>query len=105
MKAGNLREKIEIYKPVAEKTEFGNQKITYTLHYTTRCMVHHNSGNKEEVNGEIFHSTSKMFVVRYYVNVRENMRIKYEDKFYSIDSIIPNKYYNNLEIYCNLVND
>ena len=105
MKAGNLKEKIEIYKPVATKTDFGNNRITYELHYTTRCMVRHDSGNKEETNGEIFHSKNKMFIVRYYVPVQENMRIKYEGDFYSIQSIIPNKYYNNLEMYCTLVNE
>ena len=105
MRAGNLREKIEIYKPVASKTEFGNNRISYELHYTTRCMVRHSSGDKEETNGEIFHSKSKTFIVRYYVPVIENMRILYEGNYYSIESIVPNKYYNDKEIYCNLVNE
>lgn len=105
MKAGNLREKIEIYKPVATKTEYGNNRIDYELHYTTRCMVRHDSGNVQETNGEIFHSKSKMFIVRYYVPIRENMRILYDGSYYSIDSIVPNKYYNNLEITCTLVNE
>lgn len=105
MKAGNLKEKIEIYKPVATKTDFGNNRITYELHYTTRCMVRHDSGNKEETNGEIFHSKNKMFIVRYYVPVQENMRIKYDGDFYSINSIVPNKWYHNLEIDTVIVND
>lgn len=104
MKAGILREKIELYKPVAVKTDFGNTKIEYQFYKDTRCHVQHNAGNKQDSNNEIFYSNSKNFIVRHYVDVQENMRVKYEGKFYSIESITPNKFYNDKEIYATLTN-
>ena len=87
MKAGILKEKIEIYKPVVIKNEFGSSKINYELHYSTRAAVQYNSGYKSDSNKEVFYAQDKTFIVRHYVPVKENMRIKFDGKFYSINSI------------------
>lgn len=105
MKAGILREKIELWKPVVTRTEFGSQRTSFEFHKAIRASVRSNSGYTSESGYEVFHSTSKTFIVRHYQDVVENMRIKYEGKFYSIDSITPNKYYNDKEITTNLVNE
>lgn len=105
MKAGILREKIEIYAPTVLNTEYGNTKTEYTLSYTTRASVQYDSGSRGNQNNEIFYSVTKTFIVRHYVPVSEPMRIKHEDKFYRIISIQPNKYYNDKEIITELVNE
>lgn len=105
MKAGILKEKIEIWKPIVVTTEFGSSKIEYELSYTTRSSVIHNSGYKNDSNNEIFYSQDKTFIVRTYVPVVENMRIRYDGKFYAINSIIVNKYYNDKTIDATLVNE
>lgn len=105
MKAGILRNKIEIYNPVVTTTDFGNTKTEYTLFTTTRANVRYNSGSRVVENDEIFYPHSKTFIIRHYVAVTEPMRIKFEDKFYRIISINSNQYYNNKEILAELVNE
>lgn len=105
MKAGILKEKIEIYEPTIITTDYGNSKREYTLHYTTRANVQYNSGARVNENDEVFYPNNKTFIVRHYVPVTEPMRIKFEDKFYRIISINSDKYYNDKVIYTELVNE
>lgn len=104
MNAGILREKIEIYEPTVTRTQYGNSKTSWSLHYTTRASVQYNSGFEKEENKEIVRTTVYTFIVRHYVPVNEKMRIKHEGKMYKIESIKPNKYYNDKEIVAELVN-
>lgn len=105
MKAGLLKEKIEVYKPVTVTTDYGDSTTQYELFYTTRAHVMYNSGTRVNENSEIFYPTNRTFIVRHYVPVEEPMRIKFEDKYYQIISIDPNKYHNDREIYTRLVNE
>lgn len=105
MKAGLLKEKIEIYKPTVVTTDYGNSKLTYSLYYTTRANVQYNSGTRTRENDEVFYPNNKTFIVRHYVPVTEPMQIKFEDKFYRILSINADKYYNDKVIYTELVNE
>lgn len=105
MKAGLLKEKIEIYSPDIITTEYGDSKVEYMLHYTTRANVQYNSGARVNENNEVFYPNNKTFIVRHYVPVEEPMRIKFENKFYRIISINSDKYYNDKVIYTELVNE
>jgi head-tail adaptor len=105
MKAGILKEKIEIYEPVITTTDYGDTKTTWSLFYTTHAAVMHNGGSRGNENNEVFYSTNKTFIIRHYVPVVEKMRIKFEGKYYQITSIIPNKYFNDKEIQTQLVNE
>ena len=105
MKAGILKENIEIYEPVTVTTDFGNTTQTWKRFYTTRASVLHNGGTRLNQNDEIFYPNNKTFIVRHYVPVVEKMRIHYQGKKYQITSIIPNRYYNDKEIYTTLVNE
>lgn len=105
MKAGILKENIEIYEPVTFTTDFGDTKQTWKRFYTTRAAVLHNGGTRINQNDEIFYPNNKTFIVRHYVPVVEKMRIHYQGKKYQITSIIPNKYFNDKEIYTTLVNE
>lgn len=105
MKAGILKEHIEIYEPVTVTTDFGNTTQTWQLFYTTRASVLHNGGTRLNQNDEIFYPNNKTFIVRHYVPVVEKMRIHYQCKMYQITSIVPNKWYNDKEIYTTLVNE
>lgn len=105
MKAGILKENIEIYEPVTVTTDFGNTTQTWQRVYTTRAAVLHNGGTRLNQNDEIFYPNNKTFIVRHYVPVVEKMRIHFQGKKYQITSIIPNKWYNDKEIYTTLVNE
>lgn len=105
MKAGILREKIDIYKPNISTTDYGNTKIEYVYYKSTRAAVDYVSGTKELVNDENFHTITKSFILRYYNDITEDDRIKYEDRFWKINSIKPNKYYNDKVVETELVNE
>ena len=105
MKAGILKENIEIWEPNIITTEYGDSKMEYTWFYTTRANVQYNSGTRVNENNEVFYPTNKTFIVRHYVPVKEVMRIKFDDKFYRIISINADKYYNDKVIYTELVNE
>lgn len=105
MKAGLLKEKVYIYKPLVTKTDFGDTKVTYELSYTTRAGVLWNSGSRENENNEIFFAQNKTFIIRRYVPITEQCRIKYENKYYRVLSIEPNKKYHNLTVETTLINE
>lgn len=105
MKAGLLKEKIYVYKPTVTKTEFGGTKVDYDLVCSTRAGILWNSGNRENENNEIFFSQSKTFIIRRYIPITEQCRIKHGEKFYRVLSIEPNKKYNNLTVETTLINE
>lgn len=105
MKAGTLKWKIEIWKPITITTDYGDSKTEYELHYTTHANMLYNSGTRTVENDEIVYPNNKTFIVRHYVPVEEPMRVKFEGQFYQIISINPNKYYNDKELYTELVNE
>lgn len=105
MKAGKLKDKIEIYNPVIIRSEFGSNKIEYNLFYTTRAEVKYNSGSKVVENNEVITTMSITFTLRYYVPLLDNMIIKYDDKRYRILSIEPSKQYNNKVVIAEKINE
>lgn len=105
MKAGTLKYLIEIYKPIITETEYGDTNVEWEFHYKTHANMMYNSGSRINENNEIFYPTTRTFIVRHYVPVKETMRVKFEDKYYQIVSVNPNKYYNDTEIIADLVNE
>lgn len=104
MNAGILKEVILIYQPVLEKTESGAARTSWEPFYETHANVNYSSGNRSDENNELVYNNYYRFIVRHYVPVKENMRIHYNGNDYRINSIEPNKYYNNKEIYAEKVN-
>lgn len=105
MKAGNLKEEIEIWKYDVTTTEYGDTNKVWTKYYTTRANVRYDSGNRVNQNNEVFYPSTRTFIVRYYVPVKEPMRIKYDGKFWQIESIAPDKYYNDKVIIATMINE
>lgn len=106
MQAGKLTEKIQFYSPYHQKTEYGSKtKTTYTYAFSTRATYKYTSGQRVNQNDEIFFDSNHSFIVRYYVPVEEEMRIKYDDKTYRILSIEPNKTRREKTINVEVVNE
>lgn len=105
MKAGILKEKIEIWEPVTITTSYGDSQTEYQYLREVRANVRYDAGSRTTENDEIFYSVYRTFIVRYYTDVVETMRIKFQGKFYRILSIEPNKYYNDKVIHTELVNE
>lgn len=106
IRAGLLKEVIEILSPTSKVNEYGEKVQTYEKTYETRARVDHNSGNRVNENNEIFYSYQKTFYVRSYVPVTEFDIVKYNDKKYRIITIDNRiKEYNDKLIITELIND
>lgn len=105
MKSGILRESIEIWEYTVSTSDYGDTTKTWTKSYTTRANVRYNSGNKVNQNDEVFYPRTRTFIVRYYVPVSEPNRVKYDGKFWQIESIAPDRFYNDKVIIATLVNE
>lgn len=104
-RAGLLNEPIEIYKVVITKSDYGEESETLELRNATKASLKHNSGNRSIENDEIVHNYNKSFTVRYYVEVDEFDKIKWDNKFYRVLDIEPNKQYTYKVINTELIND
>lgn len=104
MQAHLLKNPIDIFELVTTKTEYGTIQTSYELKYHTRSYIRFNSENMAVSEGEIFFPVNRTFIVRSYVPVTETDQIEFEGKRYKILSINRNKYYNNTEVNCVLIN-
>lgn len=105
MKAGKLKDIIEIYNPIVTTSEFGSSKTEYKLFYTTRAEIKYNSASKQVENNEIVNTRNITATLRYYVPILENMIVKFNNNRYRIDSIEPSKTYNNKIIILEKINE
>lgn len=103
--AGRLKENIEIYSNTITKDEYGQEREVMTLKTTTKAQLVHSGGNRELDNEEITHSYRKQFTVRYYVDIDDYDVIKWENKYYRVLDIEPNKEYQYKVINTEKIND
>ena len=105
MRAGLLKEKIDIITPKIATNDYGEQTTEWELKYPTRARLIHTSGNRIEPNGEIFYSHMKTLEVRSYVPVDDFDRIIWNEKQYRILDIEPDEGQMKKIIRVELVND
>lgn len=106
MIAGLLKEIIEVHSPILNQNEYGEvEDNEYEFKYKTKAQVIYNSGSKIIDNDEIFNDYKLQFIVRIYHNITETDRIKYDGKFYNIESIEKSRQYQLKKINCTLVNE
>lgn len=105
IRAGLLNENIEIYKPVTTTNQFGEETTTFEFYKATKAREINDSGNRTNFNSEIFYAYTKTFQVRYYIDINEYDRIKWNNKFYRILDINPNKEQQYIGIKTELIND
>lgn len=104
MKAGVLKEVVELWKPVNTLTEYGEHTEEYTFVCKTRSAVDYVNGYRMASNNEMFYPSSCTFLLRHYIPVQEPMRIKYRDRFYQITSVKHDLNYHNILVTADLVN-
>lgn len=106
MVAGILNEIIEVFEPNVVINDYGEQTTVDVLKYRTRARVQHNSGNRTLENAsEIVYPYNKTFEVRIYLDIKDFDKIKWNDKFYKILDITPNRQFQNLVISTELINE
>jgi len=104
MQAGSLNKYIEVYSVKEITNEYGSAKKEYTLSYKTKAQIKYLSGNKTINAKEIFFTSKVSFTIRKQNKITESDRIKYNNKFYTIDYITESDL-NSKTITTDLVNE
>lgn len=106
MKAGTLQESITIYRSTISKNDYGEEVTEWQPISTTRAKLDHTSQNTRGLqNDEITYIYIKTLTVRIYVDVQEFDRIRWNNQYYRILDITPNKKLQSKEIKIELINE
>ena len=105
IRAGLLTEPIDIMTSTITENRFGEETEEWNLKYHTKARLIHVGGNREIQNSDIFYASRKTFEVRIYVPVDDYDRIIWNDKWYRILNIDPNKDLGKKIISVELIND
>jgi SPP1 family predicted phage head-tail adaptor len=105
MQAGLLRDIIEIEKVIITKDTYGSDIETYEYYLKTKAQVIYSSGNRNITNSEVVYNYNTTFVIRYYIEITESMRIKFGGRYYRILSIENNKQFQQKTVITELINE
>jgi SPP1 family predicted phage head-tail adaptor len=105
MQAGLLRDTIEIQKRIIDKDDFGSDVETFQHYLSTKAQVIYSSGKRNISNNEITYNYNVTFVIRYCVDISESMRINFDEKYYRILSIEPDRHFNKKIVITELINE
>lgn len=106
MIAGRLNEIIAIEELKIIKNEYGEEQTdNYVYKFKTRTEVNYNGGNRQIDNNELFFSNDVTFTIRYYHNINELDRIKWNKNYYRILAIERNRQLQLINLKCNLINE
>lgn len=105
MRAGLLTESVEIWEKSIVKNGYGEETETWSLKYSTKARLVHDGGNRVVQNDEVFLTHLKTFQVRSYVPVTDWDRVKWDNKYYRILNIEPDRERMNITIKVELIDD
>lgn len=106
MIAGRLNEIITIEELKITKNEYGEEQTdNYIYKFKTRAEVKYNNGNRMVDNNELFFSNDVTFTIRYYHNINELDRVKWDNKYYRIIAIEKNRQLQLINLKCALINE
>ena len=105
MIAGKLNETITVVKSTISRNSYGASSTSWYDSYVTRASIRQNNGTKDVVNNEVFVHYTVEFEVRYYNQIDELDRIRWNNKLYQIESIVSERLRNRKIIITTLVNE
>ncbi len=105
MIAGKLNETITVVKSINSRNSYGASSTSWYDSYVTRASIKQNNGTKDVVNNEVFVHYTVEFEVRYYNQIDELDRIRWNNKLYQIESIVSERLRNRKIIITTLVNE
>ena len=105
MRAGLLKDIIEIHEPEITINDVGEQTTTYKKKSEIRARVIHGSGSRGVSNDEVVYPYTKNVQVRIYQNIDDFDRVKYDGKFYRILSIETKKDLQCKDVLMEVVNE
>ena len=89
MRAGLLKEPIEIWRKTLTVNDYGEETEEWNSIYSTRARLLHDGGSRVIDNQQVFYDHAKTFQIREYVPVDDYDRIMWKGKFYRILNIEP----------------
>ena len=84
MRAGLLKEVIDVYRPTTTTNGLGEQVTTYTKVNSYRARVVHRSHNRENFEGDIHYPNTQSLQLRIYVDIQDNDIIKFQEHYYRL---------------------
>lgn len=108
MNSAQLRmETLEFYSPKYKDNGFGvyEDPKDWEFEHTARAGLLNQSMNRAIEADEVVFNKVRTFIVRTYVKVNDNWRIKWNNSFWQIESIVENKYYLDKEIVCSKIDE
>lgn len=92
MRAGKLREAVEIFKEVSTTDEdFGSDVNTFESYLKTRADVRFTSGGESEQNNTVVNTASVVFWIRFKEGLTETMQVEWRSNRYKIEYIEENR--------------
>lgn len=105
MNAGQLKDTITIFSPEPFQNEFGERIEQLVEKYSCKAKVEHRGGSRNNVNGEVFLTNSKIFHIRIYHEINDNDIVSYEGKKYRIIDVEKIKEYQEIILTTTLINE
>lgn len=105
MQAGLLRYNITFVEPVILKDDYGSEATVWQTFKTARSDIKYNTGSRDLQNSEIVYNSNVSFIIRYYHEINEKMRIIYDSKKYRIISIEADQRLQKKSIITELINE
>lgn len=84
MRAGLLKEVVDIYRPTVSTNALGEQVTIYTKVNTYRARVVHHSHNRDNFEGDINYPNVQHLQLRIYVDIKDNDIIKFQEHYYRL---------------------
>lgn len=102
---GQMQYKIEVLTPAIVQDIYNSGQVIYINFLTLKAGKKEISGGKSIDNNEVFSNTRIDWSIHYRPQVKENMRIKYNNKQYRITYIQEIGFKEGLILQTELIND
>lgn len=86
MRAGLLKEVIEVFSPVVNTNDFGEQTTIYNHSHTYRARILHRTHGRENMNGDVVYPNSHELQVRIYTDINDYDIILFQNHYYRLST-------------------
>jgi SPP1 family predicted phage head-tail adaptor len=105
IRAGLLREKVTILKPVVTRNDYGDEVTTWEQVCTTRARVDFRSGTRAVEANEVVNPYTVTFVIRRFPQLSGYMRLSWHGNLYAIESINSEDHKQQQTIIASVINE
>jgi head-tail adaptor len=84
MRAGILKEIVDVYRPTVTTNSLGEQTTAYTKVHTYRARIVHNSRDRENIHGDVTYPNTYNLQVRIYCDIQDYDILKVQDHYYRL---------------------